>query len=121
MHELAVTESILDLSIKHARKSNASRVTDIYITIGRLSSIVDDSVQFYWDLISEGTICAGAQLHFDRIPARLLCLDCGNEFVLSDQLEPCPRCSSSQVKLLTGEEFRLDSIGIEVTEEIVKE
>ena len=121
MHELAVTESILDISIKHANQSNASRVTDIYIVIGRLSSIVDDLVQFYWDLVSEGTICAGAQLHFERIPARLLCLSCANEFVLGDQLEPCPRCSSNQVKVLTGEEFRLDSIGIEVTQETIKE
>jgi hydrogenase nickel incorporation protein HypA/HybF len=39
--------------------------------IGRLASIVDDSIQFYWDMISEGTICQGAKLHFKRVPAEL--------------------------------------------------
>ncbi len=121
MHELAVTESILDISLKHANQANASQVTDIYIVIGRLSSIVDDSVQFYWDMVSQGTICEGAQLHFDRVPARLLCLNCGTEYTLARELEPCPQCSSAQVKVLSGEEFRVDSIGIEVAQETVKE
>ena len=47
MHELAVTESVLRIALDAAEKNDAARVTDIYLTIGRLSSIVDDSVQFY--------------------------------------------------------------------------
>jgi len=38
------------------KKANASKVTGINLVIGQLSSIVDDSIQFYWDTISEGTI-----------------------------------------------------------------
>jgi|GEM_PF-5568018 len=52
MHELSVTESVLEIACRHAGKAQAKRVTDIYLVIGRLSSIVDDSVQFYWNLIS---------------------------------------------------------------------
>jgi hydrogenase nickel incorporation protein HypA/HybF len=117
MHELAVTESILDISLNHAQKANASKVTDIYIVMGKLSSVVDDSVQFYWDMISHDSICEGAILHFDRIPARILCLNCGNEYLLEQELTPCPQCSSPQIKVLSGEEFRVDSIGIEVAQE----
>jgi len=113
MHELSVTESIMEIASRHGKQAGASRVTQIYIVIGRLSSIVDDSVQFYWDIISKDSICEGAKLHFDRIPARLLCLDCGKEYVLDTDLSPCPKCESPRVKVLTGEEFRLDSIEIE--------
>lgn len=63
MHELAVTESILEIVLDSARKNQASAVTDITLTIGSLSSIVDDCVQFYWDHISQGTICQNAKLH----------------------------------------------------------
>ena len=75
MHELAVTESILDIAVKYAEQAGASRVSDLYLVIGRLSSIVDDSVQFYWDIVSQNTLCAGSRLHFQRVPAELLCLD----------------------------------------------
>lgn len=113
MHELSVTENILEIANRHAIQANAIRVTDIYIVIGRLSSIVDDSVQFYWDFVSQNTICQGAQLHFERIPARLLCLSCQHEYTLESELSACPQCSSAQVKVLSGEEFYLDSIAIE--------
>jgi len=112
MHELAVTESILEIATTHASQAQATRVTDIYLVIGKLSSIIDDSIQFYWDMISQGTLCEGATLHFERIPARLSCQDCGSEYTLDRELEPCPQCSSSRVRVLTGEEFHLDSIEI---------
>jgi len=113
MHELAVTESILSIALKHARQANASRVTDIYIVLGQLSTIVDDSVQFYWDMISEGTLCSDAELHFQRTPAKLLCLDCATEYTLDTDLTACPNCHNAHVKVVSGEEFFLDSIAIE--------
>ncbi len=112
MHELAVTQSILDLALQHAAKADATRVTDIYLIIGKLSSIVDDSVQFYWELIAKDTICDKALLHFERIPAELTCLDCGNTYTLDSELVPCPKCGSNRVKFNTGNEFRLESIEI---------
>lgn len=113
MHELAVTESVLNIAVEHAQKAGAKRVTDIYLNIGKLASIVDDSVQFYWDIISQDTICANAQLHFNRLPANMLCLNCGNEFPLDHDLAPCPACGSARIKVITGEEFSLESIEIE--------
>ena len=94
MHELAVTESILNIAVQHASQAGAVRVTDLHLVIGQLSSIVDDSVQFYWDMISEGTICAGAELHFERRPATLKCLDCDQDLCArrrTDRLSQLPQ------------------------------
>ncbi len=113
MHELAVTESILSIAGRHAKEAQASRVTDIYIVVGQLSSIVDDSVQFYWDIISEGTICANATLHFQRIPAKMVCMDCSHSYTLEGELTLCPQCGGARVQVTSGEEFWLDSIEIE--------
>lgn len=55
MHEMAVTEGLLTLAEEHAGKAQAARVTDVYMVIGQLSSFVDDSIQFYWEIMSEGT------------------------------------------------------------------
>jgi hydrogenase nickel incorporation protein HypA/HybF len=113
MHELAVTENILEIASRHAREAQAQRVTDLYLVIGRLSSIVDDSVQFYWDMLSQGTLCEDSKLHFQRLPAQLICTMCQESYTLDSELTPCPRCGSVQVKVLSGDQFYLDSIEIE--------
>lgn len=113
MHELSVTESILNIAVRHARENGALKVTALHLVIGRFASIVDDSVQFYWDIISQDTLCAGSQLHFERIPGKLKCMVCGHEFILDDDLCPCPACGSPQARVISGDQFYLDSIEIE--------
>ena len=113
MHELAVTESILNIAVRHATQANAVRVTSVHLVIGQLSSIVDDSVQFYWDMISAETICTGAQLHFERRPATLQCLECDRTYALDGELTDCPNCHSARIKVVSGEEFYLESIEVE--------
>lgn len=113
MHELSVTESILEIALRHAEKANAQRITDLYLVIGQLSSIVDDSVEFYWDIIAKETIAAGANLHFKRLPTEVLCLACENRFSPNNVDYTCPQCRSSQIKIVQGEEFLLEAINIE--------
>lgn len=113
MHELAVTQSILDISLRYAQKANAKQIVMIHLVIGKFSSIVDASVQFYWDTIAQGTIAEGAKLHFERIAAEMTCRNCGSTFEPSDVTFACPQCSSSKVKVTKGDEMRLESIEIE--------
>ncbi|MFL7814046.1 MAG: hydrogenase maturation nickel metallochaperone HypA [Anaerolineales bacterium] len=113
MHELAITEQIADIAIRHGQENQAEKITDLYLVIGELSTVVDDSVQFYWDLITSDTICEGSKLHFKRVPAIFHCQDCGKEYQLVDgELQPCPHCQSSKMEILQGREFHLESINI---------
>jgi hydrogenase nickel incorporation protein HypA/HybF len=120
MHELSVTESLLHLAVRHAEQARAARVTDLYLVIGQLSSIVDDSVQFYWDMISEGTVCEKARLHFERVPAKFRCLDCNEEYQLPGELIACPRCGGEHIKIIAGDEFRLDHMDVELADDLAK-
>jgi len=117
MHELSVTESVLEIAEKHARSSNAALVTRVNLVIGQLSSIVDDSVQFYWDIITEGSLCAGSRLSFQRKPALFRCHNCGTEYGLNSEKAGCPQCESIFNELVSGEEFYVDSIEIEKGQE----
>jgi hydrogenase nickel incorporation protein HypA/HybF len=113
MHEMAVTQSILNIAVEHAERSGAAHVTALNLVIGQLSSIVDDSVRFYWDIISKDTLCEGAVLNFERIPAQMYCIDCGHTYTLSRGLEACPECGGFRVRVAAGDEFRLESIEVE--------
>ncbi len=112
MHELAITENILDIALKHAK---GQRITDIYLVIGQLSSIVDDSVQFYWDTVSQETNAEGAKLHFRRISTEFLCQECKQRFSPSQYNYACPNCGSGHVTVVAGEEFYVEAIEINTT------
>ena len=60
VHELPITENILEIALRHADQAGAACVTDIYLVIGQLASVVDEFVTFYWDIISAGTIAEGS-------------------------------------------------------------
>jgi len=113
MHELAVTENLLEIALKHAEKANVKRIVGLNIVIGQLASIVDDSVQFYWDIVSQDTPAQGASLHFRRQPAELVCLSCQTIYLLNQKNFNCPQCGSQKVKIHTGQEFFLESIDVE--------
>jgi len=113
MHELAVTQSLLALCLERAESQMAQRVSDIYIEVGELSSYVDESVQFYWDIISEGTAAQGATLHFERVAMQLECRDCREQFEPGKTSFVCPACHSERVQVVAGEGLRLMAIDIE--------
>lgn len=119
MHELAVTESILEIALRHGREAGAERITDLFLVIGELSSVVDDSVQFYWNIISEGTAAAESTLHFRRISGRLGCRTCDHTYSPREDL-PCPVCGSLEIDILAGEEFYLEAIEV-ATDQTEKE
>jgi hydrogenase nickel incorporation protein HypA/HybF len=113
MHEMAVTESILRITLDHAARAKAARVSVISIKLGQLSSLVDDSIRFYWELIAADTIAEKAELRFERIPARAVCLDCAAEFALAKDSFTCPQCRSDRFRISAGEEMTVESIEVE--------
>ncbi len=116
MHELAITQQILEIAVRSTNEAGGHQVTDLHLVLGELSTFVDESIQFYWDMINRDTVCEGSRLHFVRIPTRLQCQSCQTQFGLSDgSLTPCPHCGGGRVDILTGQEFYLDSVEV-VTE-----
>jgi hydrogenase nickel incorporation protein HypA/HybF len=113
MHELSITENLLEIALRHANSTNAQRITDLYLVIGDLSSIVDESVQFYWDIIASGTSAEGATLHFKRVPTKIVCLECDQQYSPHDSQMACPNCGGINVRINSGEEFFLEAIEVE--------
>lgn len=109
MHELPVAEDIVRVMEEEAKKSGLAKITRINLVIGELSSVIDESVQMYFELIAEGTPCANAKLSFEHVPAMLKCTACGREFP-HERSFACPECGGDSVLLRgTGREFYIRS------------
>ena len=70
MHELSITQSVLSIVTEHAERADAGKVTAINLVVGELTGFVDDSIQFYFDMLSPGTLAEGARLSIRRDPAQ---------------------------------------------------
>ncbi len=113
MHELSVTESLLDMSVEEAEKAGAAHIDEIKIVIGDLTGISEECVRFYFDIISEGTIAEHARLSFKRMPAVFRCSSCGHVFERERLAFSCPVCGSPGVLIDSGKELYIE--GIEVS------
>ena len=112
MHELSITQNILNIVLEHAKRAGAEKVTAINLVVGELTGFVDDSIQFYFDMLSPDTIAAGAKLSIRRIPAEIRCRNCGEVFGLHDHSWACPKCSAPGGEILCGREFSVESIEV---------
>ena len=109
MHELSVTQSILEIALDYATRNQATRIVEIHLQIGEISDFDDEWIQRYFDFVSKGTIAEGAKLRITRIPAQLQCQTCSFIFPLDVHLEyPVPSCQSKDTHLISGREFRLE-------------
>ena len=114
MHELSVTQSILDIALDYATRGQATRVVEIHLQIGEVSDFDDEWIQRYFDFVSKGTIAEGAKLHISRVPARMQCDRCSFIFPLDKATwnTQCPSCQSKETHLLSGREFRVESLEV---------
>jgi hydrogenase nickel incorporation protein HypA/HybF len=110
MHELAATERLLAQAEQQASSADG-RLTDVHVVLGELSTITEEAVRFYWNLLSAGRPSAEARLHFRPQPGAWRCLDCaqGQGAGLAEQ---CPACGSYRLHVIGGQDCYLAAIDI---------
>lgn len=64
MHELGITQRILEVALDRAAMARATRITDIHVELGEESDVAPESVGFYWPQVSRGTAAEAAHLRF---------------------------------------------------------
>lgn len=101
----------VDAEVAHA--SLRGPVIGLELAIGRLSGVHVDSLRFAFELLSPGTIAAGAELRIAQPRPRVLCQACGVQSEI-DQIElECPVCGSPLISIEGGTELLLQSIELQ--------
>ena len=110
MHELALSGAIVNTAVKHAQ---GRRVSLVSLRVGTLRQVVPDTLDFYFGLVARGTLCEGARLEQEVVPALLRCAACAHQWPIDLPAFRCPSCGSADVAAVAGEEFEVESIEIE--------
>ncbi len=113
MHELGITESIINIVLDKAKTAQTSNIAQVNLVVGELSGFAPDCIQFYFDILSKDTIAQDAKLIFTPAPTELLCRNCSTAFHLQDTLWSCPECHSQSVEIIGGRELYVESMEVE--------
>ncbi len=112
MHEMSITQSLLDIALAEAQKARAKRITAIHLKIGALTGVVADSISFYLDFLAKGTPAEGAKLAATVMPVTARCPACNITFPAEELIFACPTCGGA-AQVASGRELFIESIEVE--------
>ena len=112
MHEMALSQSLLDLIGEHARAASASRVTRVVLEIGVLSHVDPAAMSFCFDSAARGTIAENAILQICEPSGKAYCFTCEKTIQIGARGEACPDCHGYQLLVNGGEEMKLKELEV---------
>jgi hydrogenase nickel incorporation protein HypA/HybF len=114
MHELSIATSIVEAVTESAAAYPGARVKKVRLRVGALSSVVEDSLQFCWELATQDTPLAGSVLVIHLLPVIVHCDGCSLDSKLDGvQSFRCPHCGEIAADLRQGRELEIESIELE--------
>lgn len=114
MHELSIATSIVESVTETAASYPGARVLEVRLRVGALASVVEDSLQFCWNIVTEDTPLAGSKLIVRTLPVIVHCANCNTDSELAGvQNFHCPRCGYIAADFRQGRELEIESIEID--------
>ncbi len=110
MHELSLCEAIAGVVKGHA---DGRHVDVVRVRVGALRQVVPESLSFCWTLVRDAEDMPDAELELECVSAEVQCRACGRQSEIESPWSIwCPRCDSSDVEVLRGNEFLVTSLDV---------
>jgi hydrogenase nickel incorporation protein HypA/HybF len=113
MHELALTEGIIQIVREQAEKNGFSRVLEIRLRVGEYSGVIPECLQEFFPIASKNTPAEGAKLQIQPVPAAFRCFSCGYQGPIPRHSACCPDCGGSAIRMTQGREFFVEDLVVE--------
>jgi len=113
MHEYSIVQSLLDSCEENARDNNANKVTKVVVKIGVMSGVEPDLLKTAFDTFKEASMCKNAEFVINIQPVIIKCSSCSEESILSKNEYHCPKCHSTELDVLDGEDMYLMQLELE--------
>jgi hydrogenase nickel incorporation protein HypA/HybF len=100
VHELGITQGIIDRARDAAVENGAKGVTAVYVVMTPAADFTEDSIDMYFTMLTQDDdLFRGAALHVEHRPVSAMCVDCSDEFSVEAPQPVCPQCGSYNVRL----------------------
>jgi hydrogenase nickel insertion protein HypA len=113
MHELSMAMSLVEQIASIMANERASKLHSITLSIGKYSGVEKECFEFAFSLAAEGGPAENAMLTIIQTDMTVKCSDCGVETVNEMPLAKCGKCSSLNVEVISGKEFKIKSMDVE--------
>ncbi len=117
MHELSIMTGVMDSVQTAARDAGAEKVLKVSLSVGVMTEAIEDALRFAFEVLSENTMCEGAELCIAMVEPRSYCYECNSEYEHDRFHMLCPNCGGFATKLVAGKEMRIDSIEVDLPED----
>jgi hydrogenase nickel incorporation protein HypA/HybF len=112
VHEYSIVQALLARVEQEARARHATSVHRLSVRIGELSGVEPQLLASAYEVFRERTLCDGADLVIESVPARWVCSACEAAFAPGAILT-CADCGAP-ARLAGGDEILLERIEMEV-------
>jgi hydrogenase nickel incorporation protein HypA/HybF len=113
MHEYSIVQSLLNSCEDNAKANNTTKVTKVIVKIGVMSGVEPDLLQSAFDTFKEATMCEDAEFIINIQKVVIKCHNCNKESTLEKNEYACPKCESTDLDVIDGEEMFLMSLELE--------
>jgi hydrogenase nickel insertion protein HypA len=105
MQKIPRLSSIIDHLLRQL-----GHITRVHIAVGELTSHSEEQIHAQWSLLVKDSALDKAALNIRAIPAQQQCMVCFEKYHPLNKETSCPVCGSVGAKIISGEEFYLESI-----------
>jgi len=99
MHELGITQGIIERARAAAVEAGALGVCTLYVSMTPAADFTRESIEMYFEMLAgEDELFRDATLVFEEGSAAAICLSCGHGFKAAGERPACPECGSTQLR-----------------------
>ncbi len=108
MHEMALTQDLLELVEERFR---GRRVTRVVLEVGKLAAVLPDAFRFCFELCAAGTVAEGAELEIIETLGSGRCRRCQALVPMQCLFGVCV-CGCEDLELISGSELQLKAVEV---------
>lgn len=113
MHELSIISSIVDTAQKYAVENGAKKVKKISVLAGEMSGVLPYYLNYYFPkVIKDMPLFGGCVLDARTEEIRLMCKTCKTQYKPAKTDYACPKCKSTDCKIISGKDVKILNIEI---------
>jgi len=113
VHEMSLAERVLQIIDDAACVQGFTRVRKVWLEIGQLACVEQDSMRFCFDEVVRDCVADGAHLEIIDTAGRGRCVKCAFEMPIVVLHEACPNCGSHEILVTAGDAMRVMELEVE--------